>query len=210
MIASPTQRVQSHQLWNGHIVKAFDGTSFRLMDTEENQKKYPQPSTQKPGCGFPVMGALGVLNMSKGTMDRWELGQHTDHDSKHAQRLVQKEGCFTKGDIVLGDRAFNGYPAVVQLLDLGAHSVMRLNQSRAKKPDWRKGKKISPNERIVTWEKPDYYRKSSPYSCEQFEAMPLQIKMRYIRLKGWDQHGKNKPFTLPPPCLIPSDTWRWK
>jgi hypothetical protein len=31
-----------------------------MPDTIENQKAYPQPSSQKPGCGFPI-AKIGVL-----------------------------------------------------------------------------------------------------------------------------------------------------
>ena len=36
--------------WNGLVLKAFDGTSVKLMDTVENQEMYPQPSSQAEGC----------------------------------------------------------------------------------------------------------------------------------------------------------------
>ena len=52
-------RVEDHQLWYGHRLKAIDGTSVKLMDTPENQAEYPQPSGQAEGCGFPVMGRKG-------------------------------------------------------------------------------------------------------------------------------------------------------
>lgn len=48
------------QLWRGLRAKAVDGTTFRLDDTPESQSDYPQPSGQKPGCGFPVMGVVGT------------------------------------------------------------------------------------------------------------------------------------------------------
>ncbi len=54
-------RINASDLWYGFRLKAIDGTSFQLMDTPENQKKYPQPSTQKAGCGTPTMGFLGIL-----------------------------------------------------------------------------------------------------------------------------------------------------
>ncbi len=41
-------------------VKVIDGSSVSMPDTIENQKAYPQPSSQKPGCGFPI-AKIGVL-----------------------------------------------------------------------------------------------------------------------------------------------------
>ena len=47
------QRVQDKDLWNGHQILSIDGTSIRLMDTEENQELYPQPSGHvSPGDRF--------------------------------------------------------------------------------------------------------------------------------------------------------------
>ena len=45
------KEVQPEQLWCGRRVKVFDGSSVSMPDTLENQKAYPQPTTQKVGCG---------------------------------------------------------------------------------------------------------------------------------------------------------------
>ena len=41
------------QNWCGRHVKVLDGSSISMPDTIENQKAYPQPSSQKAGWGFP-------------------------------------------------------------------------------------------------------------------------------------------------------------
>ena len=38
--------------WRGRSVKLVDGTGISMPDTEQNQARYPQPSTQAPGVGF--------------------------------------------------------------------------------------------------------------------------------------------------------------
>src|SRR5437667_8727426 len=37
----------------GRPVKVVDGSTTQLPDTPQNQKRFPQPSSQNPGCGFP-------------------------------------------------------------------------------------------------------------------------------------------------------------
>ena len=37
--------------WCGRHVKVLDGSTVSMPDTNENQKAYPQPSSQKAGCG---------------------------------------------------------------------------------------------------------------------------------------------------------------
>ena len=58
--ASLQRGIKSSDLWHGHVVKSIDGSSVLLMDTKANQLKYPQPSSQKPGCGV-VHGEGGLM-----------------------------------------------------------------------------------------------------------------------------------------------------
>jgi len=150
------EKVQAHleaniskrNLWRGHQLLAIDGTSVTLMDTEDNQEQYPQPSGQKAGCGFPVMGIVGMVNLSHGGIIEAKACPHTTHDSKVALHMLESIG---EGDIVLGDRAFCSYQYITRIAHEGkGHSIMRLHQKRHGKLDWRRGKKLSSYERIVT------------------------------------------------------------
>src|SRR5438093_3541920 len=51
--AAATHAEKARDLWRGFRVKVIDGTSISLPDTAQNQRAYPQPGAQKPGCGFP-------------------------------------------------------------------------------------------------------------------------------------------------------------
>jgi hypothetical protein len=52
--------VTLEHLWCGRHVKVIDGSTVSMPDTVENQKAYPQPSSQRSGCGFPI-AKIGVL-----------------------------------------------------------------------------------------------------------------------------------------------------
>lgn len=55
------RRVGPSPQLQGRPVQVVDGSSTQLADTPANQQRYPQPGSQKPGCGFPrdeVRGAL--------------------------------------------------------------------------------------------------------------------------------------------------------
>ena len=52
----------------GRPVKVVDGTGVRLPDSEANQRAYPQPPGQKPGCGFPVMYLCALMGLASGAI----------------------------------------------------------------------------------------------------------------------------------------------
>ncbi|MEH2421682.1 MAG: hypothetical protein V7K48_12395 [Nostoc sp.] len=60
MIQSLEKKVEEEHLWCGHNGKVIDGSTVSMPDTVENQKEYPQSSSQKPGCGFPI-AKIGVI-----------------------------------------------------------------------------------------------------------------------------------------------------
>jgi len=102
----------------------------------------------------------------------------------------QLEKHLIEGDLFIGDRLYSGYELIQRLLAKGVHFVGRTHQAR--KIDFRKGKKISPNERLVTWEKPIQQPKGSGLSKEDWETLPEQLSIRIIRCKGPDREGKQK------------------
>jgi len=177
--------VRASDLWLGHVVKAVDGSSVQLLDTPANQKAYPQSGGQKPGCGFPTMGIVGVLNLSHGGWEGFETCPHTAHDAAIAPRLLRH---IHEGDILLGDRAFCSFELIARLQQQGAHAVMRLHQARHAKLDWRKGGKISTIERLVTWQKPSSQPGGSTLDAEAWEALPETLTLRYIKL-GYEDRG---------------------
>jgi len=143
------RRIRPKDHWHGFIVKSIDGTSVQLMDTVENQAIYPQPSNQKKGCGFPVMGVAAVLNHAHGGIEAFVTAHPNEHDHKTAHRLIDY---FQKGDLALADTAYSSYELISRLNTKGVHSLMPVHQAR--KVDFRRGKKLGSNERIYIWEKP--------------------------------------------------------
>jgi hypothetical protein len=60
------KKYPSGQFLRGRRVKIVDGTTLSMPDTPENQKQFPQPHTQKPGLGFPIMRVVAVLSLFGG------------------------------------------------------------------------------------------------------------------------------------------------
>jgi hypothetical protein len=58
---------------------------------------------------------------------------------------------------------------------------MRLHQARHAKLDWLRGKKISQNERLITWNKPSQQLPGSDLSSDEWKALTEQLSLRYIK-----------------------------
>lgn len=185
-------RIRPEDRWHGLTLKAFDGSAVQLMDTPANQRAYPQPCRQAKGCGFPTMGVVGLLNLSHGGWEDFVTCHHTEHDLHGASRLLSH---VNSGDLILADRAFCSYELIARIQQGGGHVLMRLHQARHKKLDWRKGRKISARERIVTWKKPSR-PPGSALSSEQWNELPSEMSLRYIKMKFEDRSGRMKSLVL--------------
>lgn len=193
-VAGPmAARRRDEDLWHGMALKAIDGSSVRLADTPDNQRDYPQPSGQKPGCGFPVMGFVGVVDLSSGAWLGAADGTCNTHDSSLAGQVLHH---FGEGDLALADRAFNSYEIVALLLGRGTHSLMRLHQNRHRKLDWRSGKKLGPCERLVEWKKPARMPRGTRMDAAAWEALPESLSLRYIRFRYENRAGERCEMVL--------------
>jgi hypothetical protein len=87
----------------GRPIKVVDGSTTQLADTAQNQAEYPQPSTQKKGCGFPVMKLVVLFSLASGAILHVLTGNLHMHDLR---LLRQMWDCLKSGDILMGDRAY--------------------------------------------------------------------------------------------------------
>ena len=142
------RQVRTEDQWHGFNLKAIDGSSVTLLDTEPNQVAYPQHSSSKKGCGFPIMGFVAVANLSTGGWEGIETCPQNTNDAKMAPKLLHH---FGENDLLLADRAFCSYQFLGSLrAQRKSHFLVRLHQSRHKALNWRKGKRIGKHQRIVT------------------------------------------------------------
>ena len=63
-------------LWCGHRVLVADGSTLTAPDTAQNQQVFPQPRSQKPGCGFPIMRLVALLSLATGMLTAWATARH--------------------------------------------------------------------------------------------------------------------------------------
>src|SRR6266536_3971873 len=162
------------QLWRGLCVKVIDGTSTSAPDTRKNQRAYPQPGGQKPGCGFPLLKLVGVFSLATGALLDYAKGNKRQHELNLMQRLLES---LKPGDLALADRGFSCFTLLALLLGRGVHSLFRLHQARSS--DMRKGKALGKNDRLMVWEK--HCQKPRYLPKALWKRVPAQLSVRVIR-----------------------------
>jgi IS4 transposase len=176
LAAKLSARITTPELWLDRCVKVVDGTGVSMPDTAAHQKVWPQPSTQKTGCGFPVVKLVACFCMASGALLQWVEGTLKEHDLRLLQKLLS---AFKKGDVVLADRGFSSFPSLATLLARGVDAVMRVHQFR--KLDWRTGQRLGRRDRLVTWKKGQLQGKL--WSREQWEQLPAEITVRLVEIQ---------------------------
>jgi hypothetical protein len=180
----------------GRSVKVVDGSSTQLADTSENQKRYPQPATQKPGCGFPVMKLVALFSLTSGAILNAILGSLHHHDLRLLRGLWDQ---LKKGDILLGDRAFGEYTTVAGLPRQGVDVVARLHHRR--KVDFRKAQRLGKNDGLFVWTKG--CQQSEILSATEWGLLPAQITVRILRFTATIRGFRSRRLTLVTTLLDP-------
>lgn len=175
----------SQRHWRGLRPRAEDGTTAQMPDTEMNRKSYPYPNGQQDGCGFPMIRLSGLIDLSHGGLCEFVT---SDMNKSELSNHKQLEGKLQEGDVFIADRLYSGYELIERLSAKGIHFVGRNHQAR--KIDFRKGLKIGPNERLITWKKSRQLPNGSSLNQTEWEAVPEQMQLRLIRCKGPDREGK--------------------
>ena len=173
----------------GRPVKVVDGSTTQVADTPENQKVYPQPSSQKKGCGFPVIRFIALLSLSSGALLKVVMESLRSHELRLFRQLWEY---LQKGDIILGDRAFGEYTTAAALPLQGVDLVARLHHQR--KVDFRKAKRLARNDGLFVWKKG--YQQSRILSASQWALLPAQITVRIIRFSATIRGFRGRRVTL--------------
>jgi len=174
LINTGEKLAENSYLWHGRCVKVVDGSSVSMPDTVANQKKYPQHSGQKEGCGFPIARLMCIFSLTTGIMleclwDSFKVSEKT------LFRKLWKT--LKRGDVLLGDRNFSTYYDIWFLhFKFGVDCVMRQRDKLTRSIE--KIKNISKGDRIILWHKskikPDWIDKDT------YDNIPECFKIREI------------------------------
>jgi len=164
--------------WNGHRVLDADGSTFTMPDTPENQKEYPQQSSQKRGCGLPIARILVVFSLAVGTVLHAAISKYQGKQTGENSLFRKLHDQLLPGDVVLADRYFSGWFDIALLKQRGVEIVVRKHQLRA--TDFRRGQRLGKDDHVVCWTKP---QRPEWMSQEQYDALPDSMTVREVRVR---------------------------
>jgi len=189
-------------LWHGRAVKVVDGSASSMPDTSANQKIYPQPSSQKPGCGFPIVSYVAVFCLATGAALDIALGEWFLHDLTLFYFL---RSLFHAGDIMLADRAFCTYAELALMHLRRVDVVVRMHQTRA--VDFRRGSVLGVLDHIVSWNRPRQCPRG--LKDKDYLRLPLSLRVREVRyqvqVKGFRPQELTLATTLLDAELYPAE-----
>ena len=179
----------------GRTVKVFDCTTLTLPDTAENQKQYPQPKFQKPGCGFPIMKLMVIASLRGGAVLRTIRGTYYQHEMRLFHTV---KPTLAPKEIVIYDRAAGHFVGAVQARAQDADLISRVTKRQI---DWRNGRRLGHGDRLVIWAKtlnqPKYL------SEQEWDELPDQVTVRVVRVRVSQRGYRTRELTLVTTLLDP-------
>ncbi len=168
--------VKTEWLWKQRRVYMYDGAMVALPDTPENQSDYPQPKTQKPGIGYPVVRVVAVFSLACGAVIDAGFSRYAGKGQSELALLRGLMNGFRPGDVLLADRLMCSWREMAMLKARGVHIVTRL--SAVRKADFRRGKRVRKDNHVVDWPKPQL---RSVVSSD--ESLPDSLTVREVRIR---------------------------
>ncbi len=187
--------------WLGRRVWMVDGSSVSMPDTPDLQKAFPQPPGQAKGCGSPVAQFVALFCWTTGAIMEVVLSTLVPHELTLFRQLWHH---FQAGDVVLGDRAFGSYVDMVRLSMRGVFAVCRLHRRR--QADFRVGRKLGCDDRLVAWSRPRQWLPSFGVSYAEFLRLPETLTVRLIRVTGAPRGFRSRTIILVTTLLDPLET----
>lgn len=175
-------KVSDKWRWQGRRVRIVDGTTVTLPDTPENQQRYPQSRSQKPGIGFPMCRVVGITCLSSGALLDAAMCPVKGKGNDEQSLLRTMIKTFENNDVLLGDAFYATYFLIAQLQEMGVDGVFEQHGSRRRSTDFRRGKRLGSKDHLIVIKRP----KSQPnwMSQKQFDAMPETLTVRELNVKG--------------------------
>jgi Transposase DDE domain len=191
--------IEEAATWLGRRVLMTDATAVTTPDTLPLQALWPQPSAQAPGCGFPAVKLLALMDLATGMVVQLTMLCLNVHEMS---QLAGPHAGLRRGDVLLGDRAFCSFAHLVLLAAMSVDAVFRTHQmqivdftpgrphrDRGKSGKrYRKGlptsrfvRKLGEQDQVVEWSCP--VNKPAWMSAADHAALPQTLLVRELRYR---------------------------
>ncbi len=195
-------QAEQHWLWKGRRVYLFDGTTVTMPDTPQNQAAYPQVYNQKPGLGFPIARLGALISLSCAAVVNLGFCQYAGKGQGEVSLLRRLWDVLRPRDVVLGDRLLGNWATLVFLHQRGVELVSRLNTYH-RRVDFRRGKRLGPDDHIVRWDKPTSIRS---LDRDAYHALPEFIMVREARIRVRQPGFRTREIVVVTTLLDPEQT----
>jgi hypothetical protein len=146
------EEVPEEWLWHGRHVQLIDGTTLTLPDTPENQKAYPQVSTQAPGLGYPIIRLVVLMSLATAVLMDAAYGPYQGKETGETALVRPLLDAVAAGTVLLADRYYCTYWLVALAQARGLGVVFRMHHRRDY--DFRRGRRLGAGDHVVVWHRP--------------------------------------------------------
>ena len=168
--------------WQGRPVRLVDGTTVAMADTAQNQAAFPQPTSQKPGLGFPISRLLALFCLSSGAV----LGAATCayHGKGNDEQTLLRSllDRLEPGSVLVGDAFFATFFLLAELHQRGVDGVFEQYGARRRSTDFRRGRRLGERDHVIELEKPKV--RPSWMTQTQFAQAPDRLAVRELQVGG--------------------------
>ena len=181
--------------WLGHRVLVADATSAGTPDEPVLQDLWPQPAAQRPGCGFPAIKLLGLLDLATGMVVQLALMSMNVHEMSQLPGL---HAALRAGDVLLADRGFCSFWHLAMLRNASVFALFRMHQQqnvdftpnrphRAKRgkrgklgmPTSRYVRRLGREDQLVEWARPP--KRPRWMTAAAYALIPETLRVRELR-----------------------------
>lgn len=197
------EEVSKRISWRGRRVWLVDGTCCSMPDTPELQAAFGQPDAQARGCGFPVAKIVALFCWASGAVLETAIGPWWKSELPLWRQFWP---VLSPGELVLADRFYCSFADLVGVIRRGCDAVFRLHSSRP--ADFRQGRRLGPNDRLVTWRRPTWGARPRGMTREEWSLLPPTLTVRLIRfatgIRGFRSRTILVATTLLDPAACPA------
>ena len=164
-------------LWkNKYHAKLVDGFTFTMPDTRENQARYPQAKSQKPGIGLPIARAAAILSLATAGVVDLAVAPYQGKETGESALLRSLLGSLRPGEIAVMDRYYCSFMMIALLLAQGTQTCARKHHLRHS--DFRRGRRLGKYDHLLVWTRP---QRPTWMDEETYAQIPETLELRELR-----------------------------